>query len=230
MSLLAIGAHPDDVELGCGATLLLARRAGLPVTVVVMTDGSRGPGGVGVRAAEQRCAATRLGATLIMLGYPDGRLAATTEVIGRLEAIIAVAAARIVLTHAREDSHQDHRAAAEATVAAARAHSQVLHYESPTTLGFAPTLFAEVTGVVADKLDLLREHRSQVLGSARVDLAAISALATVRGAQGRVGAAEAFVPTRARLALPDIADLTDIAGARVALPVVGPHLDQEAAR
>jgi GlcNAc-PI de-N-acetylase len=44
MRILAIGSHPDDIELGCGATLLRAREEGASVTILVLTDGRLGPG------------------------------------------------------------------------------------------------------------------------------------------------------------------------------------------
>jgi LmbE family N-acetylglucosaminyl deacetylase len=140
-----------------------------------------------------------LGADLVFLDQPDGELSVGPELIDRIGQVIRDTCARVILTHAIADSHQDHRAAAAATVAAARSHSQILHYESPTTLEFHPTVYSDITGLVTAKQDLLRQHISQVAGSLRVDLAAIAAQATYRGFQGRLTCAEAFVPTRTPL-------------------------------
>jgi LmbE family N-acetylglucosaminyl deacetylase len=201
MSILAIGAHPDDVELGCGGTLLRAHRCGVATTVLVLTDGARGAGGPGVREAEQRRAAMRLGADLVLLNRPDGQLSVDAELVGCIEQVIADTGAQLILTHADADSHQDHRAAAAATVAAARSHSQILHYESPSTLEFTPTVFSDITGFVDAKQDLLRSHISQVTGSQRVDLDAMAAQARFRGFQGRLTEAEAFIATRTLVSL-----------------------------
>src|SRR5690606_12629344 len=81
---LAIGAHPDDIEFGCGATLAKWAAAGCVVHHLVCTDGSKGtwdPGQdiaelVVQRRAEQRAAARALGATgeVVFLDWPDGEL------------------------------------------------------------------------------------------------------------------------------------------------------------
>ena len=81
---LAIGAHPDDIELNAGATLAKWASAGCEVSLLVCTDGSKGtwdPNAdlnklVAVRQDEQRESARRLGATgeVVFLGWVDGEL------------------------------------------------------------------------------------------------------------------------------------------------------------
>ncbi len=61
--VLAVGAHPDDIELGCGGTLLAHAAAGDAVTLLVDTDGGKGPGDLEERRAEQEQAARTLGAS-----------------------------------------------------------------------------------------------------------------------------------------------------------------------
>ncbi|MFN2504664.1 MAG: PIG-L deacetylase family protein [Acidimicrobiales bacterium] len=73
MRVLAIGAHPDDIELGCGAVLLAHRRRGDPVDLLVMTAGGRGPQDARSRVAEQEDAAALLGAGLRWGAFEDGR-------------------------------------------------------------------------------------------------------------------------------------------------------------
>ncbi|WP_405021176.1 PIG-L family deacetylase [Kitasatospora sp. NBC_00070] len=203
--VLAVGAHPDDIELGCGGTLLRARRDGAEVTMLVLTDGRLGPGDPGLRAREQRQAAEYLGADLVDGGFRDGELVHGPALVDRIGQVLADVRPDLVLTHAPADSHQDHRAAADATVAAARALSSVLHYESPSTLEFQPTVFGDVTGLLPDKLTLLRHHVSQVIGASRVDLEALSAQARFRGFQARVTEAEGFSVTRALLSVRSLA-------------------------
>lgn len=201
MRVLAIGAHPDDVELGCGATLARASAEGAAVTMLVLTDGGLGPTGHDPRHLEQAQAAALLGAELRWGGFADGRLRHGTELVDVISRVLDEAQPDLVLTHAAQDSHQDHVATAAATVAAARRHAQVLHYESPSTLAFLPTVFADVAGHVEAKLGALRCHLSQVVGSVRVDLEAIEAQLRFRGHQGRLREAEAFEVTRTLLHL-----------------------------
>jgi LmbE family N-acetylglucosaminyl deacetylase len=194
-NVLAIGAHPDDVELGCGGTLLAHSAAGDAVTVLVLTGGESGPG-AGHRHAEQRAAAAVLGTGLRWGGLVDCTMTADAATVRLVERVIAETKADLVYVHAPEDSHQDHRAAAAATLSAARRLSRVLHYQSPSTLTFTPTVFVDVTAYLSGKMAALRAHESQVELSTMVEPDAVVASARHWGAQARIGYAEAFAPTR----------------------------------
>jgi LmbE family N-acetylglucosaminyl deacetylase len=193
--VLAIGAHPDDIELGCGGTLLAHSAAGDSVTMLVLTGGESGPG-TSNRHAEQRAAAATLGASLRWGGLVDCTLTADAATVRLVEQVIAETRADVVYVHAPDDSHQDHRAAAAATLSAARRMSRVLHYQSPSTLGFAPTVYVDVTAYLSGKVAALKAHESQVELSAMVEPDAVVASARHWGAQARIGYAEAFAPTR----------------------------------
>src|SRR4051794_21974379 len=195
-NVLAIGAHPDDIELGCGATLLAHATAGDSVTMLVLTGGENGPGPVGDRVAEQRSAAATLGAGLRWGGLRDCTLTPDATTVRIVEDAIGQTGADLVYVHAPDDSHQDHRAAAAATLAAARRLSRVLHYQSPSTLTFTPCVFVDVTAHLTGKLAALAAHASQVELSAMVEPDAVVASARHWGAQARIGYAEAFAPTR----------------------------------
>ena len=198
-SVLAIGAHPDDVELGCGGALLAHVAAGDRVTVLVMTGGENGPGEdaqVTGRRAEQERAAAVLGARLVWGGLVDCQVVADAAAIRRIEQVLQATDADLVYVHAPDDSHQDHRAVAAATLGAARRLPRVLHYQSPSTLTFAPTVYVDVTAHLTGKLAALAAHASQVERSAMVEPDAIVASARHWGAQARIGYAEAFQPTR----------------------------------
>ncbi len=196
MNVVAIGAHPDDIELGCAGALLAHRRAGHEVTLLVMTTGEQGPQGSASRVAEQEDAAALLGARLFWGGFPDGEVSHDRHTTSAIEAVLDDAAADVVYTHAPADTHQDHRATAEATLAAARRVRRVLCYEAPTSIDFSPTLYVDIAGLVEAKLDALRAHVSQVLRNGLVDLEAVEAQARSRGFQGRLRHAEAFEARR----------------------------------
>ena len=194
-SVLAVGAHPDDIELGCGASLLAHAAAGDVVTMLVMTGGESGPGASN-RHAEQRLAARTLGAALRWGGLRDCTVTPDAATVAVVEQAIQATDADLVYVHAPDDSHQDHRATAAATLSAARRLSRVLHYQSPSTLTFSPTTFVDVTAYLSGKLAALGAHASQVELSAMVEPDAVVASARHWGAQARIGYAEAFAPTR----------------------------------
>ena len=198
-NVLAVGAHPDDIELGCGATLLAHSAAGDAVTMLVMTGGENGPGddaAVTGRRAEQELAAGTLGAGLLWGGLPDCMLTPDAATVAVVDRAIARTGADVVYVHAPDDSHQDHRATAAAALSAARRLSRVLHYQSPSTLSFHPSTFVDVTAYLSGKLAALGAHASQVEMSAMVEPDAVVASARHWGAQARIGYAEAFQPTR----------------------------------
>jgi LmbE family N-acetylglucosaminyl deacetylase len=221
--VLAIGAHPDDVELGCGATLLAHVAAGDAVTMLVLTGGQAGPGRAH-RHDEQRQAAGVLGATLRWGGLVDCSVTADAATVRLVEEVIRDTDADVVYVHAPDDSHQDHRAAAAATLSAARRMSRVLHYQSPSTLSFQPTVFVDVTAYLSGKVAALRAHASQVEMSAMVEPDAVVASARYWGAHARIGYAEAFAPCRLVLDLAATGSTVGSAGAdrrQVTVPAHG---------
>jgi LmbE family N-acetylglucosaminyl deacetylase len=118
-SVLIIGAHPDDAEVkGAGTTCRWVEH-GIRVTFAIMTDGSAGHHQMSAndlvarRLAEAKESATRLGAAVEWLGYPDGLLVPSLE--ARLDVIrlIRRTKADLVLTHRPADYHPDHRYTAQ---------------------------------------------------------------------------------------------------------------------
>jgi LmbE family N-acetylglucosaminyl deacetylase len=121
---LAIGAHPDDIEFGCGGTLAKWAAAGCAISHLVLTDGSKGtwepetdPAGlVATRREEQRAASRALGGDgdVVFLGWPDGELEAGLRQRWEIAAWIRRLRPQVVLGHdpwRRYRLHPDHRSA-----------------------------------------------------------------------------------------------------------------------
>jgi LmbE family N-acetylglucosaminyl deacetylase len=196
MNVLAIGAHPDDIELGCGGALACHVGRGDRVTMLVMTSGRKGASTRSSRVHEQQDAARRLGAALRWGGFDDGSVPDGAPAIAVIDAAVAEAGAGVMYTHAPRDSHQDHRAVAAASLAAARRLPIVLYYETPSSLGFEPTVYVDIGQELDTKLAVVRAHRSQVARAGPVDLEALAAAARFRGFQARLRHAEAFETPR----------------------------------
>jgi LmbE family N-acetylglucosaminyl deacetylase len=194
--VLAVGAHPDDIELGCAGTISAHRAAGDLVTMLVLTGGQNGPGRTSERWAEAQRSALVLDVELIWSGLIDCTLVPDSGLIATIEHAITACAADVIYVHAPDDSHQDHRAAASATLSAARLGSRVLHYRSPSTVHFTPTVFVDISDHLGTKLAALDCHRTQVDGSAMVDPEIVVVSARYFGALARLQYAEAFSPTR----------------------------------
>lgn len=182
---LAVGAHPDDVEFGAGATLAKWAAAGCRIHHVICTDGSKGswdPGEdtarlVALRQDEQRRASVALGGTgaVTFLGWPDGELESGLR--QRWEMVAAIRAVRpdVVLGHdpwKRYRLHPDHRNAGflliDGVVAARDPHffpelADPPHRPSALLLFEADEAdhVEDVTGYGAAKVAALLAHRSQ---------------------------------------------------------------------
>ncbi|MEE8209475.1 MAG: PIG-L family deacetylase [bacterium] len=199
MNILAIGAHPDDIEIGCGGTLIKYAQEGHQVYLLIATQGELGGEGL-VRTEELRRSAEIIGATdLFTFDYPDTQLPLDTKLIARIEEVIKVVIPEIIFVHYFDDTHQDHRTLSQATTSATRYIKNVLFYEVPTTQNFAPTVFIDIDDALEEKIACLEAHFSQVTktnieGLTIVDIA--RAAAHFRGIQSRVKNAEGFVPLR----------------------------------
>ncbi len=202
MRVLAFGAHPDDVEIGCGASLAVHADRGDEVFLFIATEGGAG-GDPAVRRREAEEAARILGVSEILWGgFADTRL--PEDALGLLRAVedaVQRVHPEIVYVNHERDTHQDHRALAKAVHSATRYVPTVLAYETPTTIDFAPTAFMEVADALSRKVKALKAHASQIERTGvKLDIVQIAlATAHFRGVQSRLSCAEGFVPIRLRL-------------------------------
>ncbi|HEX6238483.1 MAG TPA: PIG-L deacetylase family protein [Acidimicrobiales bacterium] len=194
---LAIGAHPDDTEFGCGATLAKWAAAGCTVHHLICTDGAKGtwdPGQdladlVVQRRAEQRAAARALGAggEVVFLDWPDGELESGLRQRWQVAYWIRRLRPDVVLGHdpwKRYRLHPDHRhagfLAVDGIVAARDPHffpeQDVEHHRPAALLLFEADEADHVEQVgepeVARKLAALEAHRSQLLSTMAVEVGA----------------------------------------------------------
>lgn len=193
---LAIGAHPDDIEFGCGGTLAKWAAAGCEIHHLVCTDGSKGswdPGEdvarlVATRQDEQREAARRLGgsAEVVFLGWRDGELESGLRQRWEVCASIRSLQPDVVLGHdpwKRYRLHPDHRhagfLAVEGIVAARDPHFFPEQGSAPHRPGSLllweadePDHVEDVGGWLGAKVDALLAHRSQYRTTMDIDDAA----------------------------------------------------------
>lgn len=181
---LAVGAHPDDIEFGAGATLAKWAAAGSEVTMLIITDGSKGTWDrsmdpaflVATRKDEQLAAARALGAAhVIHLDHVDGELQYTMALRAQICLQIRLQRPDVLLGHdpwKRYQVHPDHRAAGLALVdamVAARDHlffpEQGLHPHRPGAMllwaADEPDHWEEAAGWVDAKSAALLCHVSQ---------------------------------------------------------------------
>lgn len=194
-AILAIGAHPDDIELGCGGSLLRLSSEGFKVRAVVFSEGRRG-----ALSAEDRTIETREGLAAIgihdvhIYDFEDTKLwLSVSEMVAVIEHHVHAIRPLRAYTMFKADRHQDHRAVYEASSIACRSVPQLLGYETPSSYpNFRPTIFQSIEAQLDQKIQALHRHKSQ---GARLYMQEdkVRAAALFRGAQIGLGPAEGFI-------------------------------------
>jgi len=202
VNVLAIGAHPDDIEFGCGGSLIKFSKKKVNIFFLILTKGEVGARPY-IRETEQRKAAKFIKAKKIFWGgFSDTHIPTNKKLIDVIENAMLAAKPDIIFFNYFDDIHQDHRAIAQGAISATRYCKNVLMYEVPTTQNFEPEIFVDIGPHLRDKLKLLSIFVSQ-LTKTRVKNLTISesakSCANFRGFQGRVKYAEGFKALRLSL-------------------------------
>ena len=200
LDVMCVGAHPDDVEIGCGGTLLrLAQRLELRITVAVLT-------GTPDRVAESAAALDDFvpGVKTHFAGLPDGRLPTHWEAAKEyLEDLARHCRPRLVLTHRVDDAHQDHRTVGVMVTTVWR-DALVLHFEIPKWDGDmgSPSHYVGLSRDEARrKVELLDRHFPSQRAHDWWDDEVFLGLMRLRGMECRQPYAEAFYVAKALLAV-----------------------------
>lgn len=159
--VLAVGAHPDDIEFGVGGTLLKHKAAGDLIWILTLTRGESGGADPAVRYREAEEAARSLGASYAIKDLPD-TFVTEKAAIDAVEEIYGVSAPDIAYIHSVNDTHQDHRAAGFGGRVALRGVPKLYAYQAPSaTEEFAPARFVNIDSHTGGKLKLIEFHKSQ---------------------------------------------------------------------
>lgn len=185
MNILAIGAHPDDIELGCGGLVVKAVKNGHHLYMYTLTRGEAS-GDPNRRTNELVESAKLIGAKRLWVDrFPDSHLTVDKDMISHIESIIQMTQPDLILTHSSSDIHHDHRAAAAATIEAGRFVPNILSYEIPLTRDFKPQVFHDISDVINDKISMIEMFKSQ-RDKVYLNANAIAGLASYRALQSRM--------------------------------------------
>ena len=197
---MAIGAHPDDIEMGCAGTLARIQEMGTEVHCVVMSicEEEQSKEESDIRKNEFTAASEILGIkTCTAQNFPNRELPNhSTEIMDYLGSLQSELQPELVLIPWMEDSHQDHSALAYAAIRSFRKNETIIQYEilrygSHT---FTPNLFVDITKHINTKLTALECYKTQkAKRGIYFDKRSYEALAITRGAQVGFEYAEGFV-------------------------------------
>jgi len=202
LSVVCVGAHPDDPESGCSGTLALYSGLGHHVTVIYLTRGEIGIDGksmfeaAAVRTKESEAACKIIGAKPVFAGQVDGSAEFNRTRLRQLQGLLSAEDPDLMFAHWPIDTHMDHQVASACAFRASMALQhppQCYFYEVNTgyqSLGFSPNLYVDITSVKEKKIEALSAHVSQ-RGEA-IWKYHHQAIADFRGREAGVAAAEAF--------------------------------------
>jgi len=166
VNILAIGAHPDDVEISMFGSLSAWKTIGAAISIAIVTDGARGGSGdlrkLSVqRAKEAEHSSRLLSASLRRLKFPDGDLHTNDRLHRALKNLLQEVKPDLVLTHAPNDYHADHRTLSSAISKAVNFEHPVLWCDTFYGTGFQPTHYIDITDYIDLKCAAIRCHTSQ---------------------------------------------------------------------
>jgi LmbE family N-acetylglucosaminyl deacetylase len=223
MHVVAVGAHPDDMELLCGGTLARFAQQGARVWVVTLSIGELGHRDIGpaqlsrIRHDEAAAAAGVIGAGYVCLDQPAEYIQDTREARDRLVEVLRMAQSDVVLTHPPQDYHLDHmntsKVVFSATLSAPivriatssgalRRHPVLFYCDAVAGLESQPSHYVDISTVFDTKLEMLRCHQTQLTMAFWPEaplglLEMAETMARFRGMQSGVAHAEGFRPAGA---------------------------------
>jgi LmbE family N-acetylglucosaminyl deacetylase len=167
MRILALGAHPDDLEIFCYGLLAACKARGDDLHLAVATDGAAGAvAGQDNSLAERRAAETKSALSLlaapVLLGLPDGALSGAADGRQVVSDHITNVAPDLIITHAPEDYHTDHRALSSWVTELAGFSCPVLYADTLMGVSFVPDYYVDITSWNVDKRAAILAHTSQM--------------------------------------------------------------------
>lgn len=183
MNILAIGAHPDDIETSCGGTLAKYAKMGHKVFTATATNGNVGSATLSmeeiaaIRKEEARRAAAHIGAEYVCLDYDDEMFFEDKAARLAFIDLVRYCKADVILTHNPEDYNPDHELTSKIindiavmipvekikTKNPAYDKIPIIAYFEPVNgLGFVPTDYVDITDTMEIKMAMCREHKSQI--------------------------------------------------------------------
>ena len=213
MNLMFIGAHIDDIEIGCGGTVARAIKSGNNVKLVVMSHSSYLNYDGKVLRTDDEASIEGLNAIkllgvneedFIILDYPNKSIPYDSTTVESLDKLINEFKPDKIFTHWAFDTHQDHKNTSLATISAARWYNNIFMYEPAAPSGrsyhpFRAQMYVNISDTIDLKIDSLKAHKSQYKKYGDLWVEAIEGRAKIRGLESYCKYAECFEVVRLEL-------------------------------
>jgi LmbE family N-acetylglucosaminyl deacetylase len=160
MRIIAVGAHPDDVEFGCFGTLSYYFSMGNEIFIVLLSSGELSEK-VEIRERESKKSADLINAEINFFRFPDANIEVNNKTIDIFRNYINKIKPDILFVHHPYDRHQDHRTTNEICLSSTDYFDKVLFYEGPGTFDFIPNVYVTIDGHFDKKVEGLNTFESQ---------------------------------------------------------------------
>jgi len=165
MKILALGAHPDDIEIFMYGLLSIFQKEGNEVFTIVATDGSKGGPAetknlANIRAKETVAGLEKLSLP-IFLNIPDGELGEGYEHRRIIKENILKIMPDLIITHSQNDYHSDHRSLSMLTSSVVSHYIPILYCDTMMGVNFSPTFYFDITDYYSLKEEAILKHKTQ---------------------------------------------------------------------
>lgn len=184
MNILAVGCHPDDLEIGCAGTLAKYASLGHKVFMCHVANGDKGHAVImpeelrKIRTKEAEAAGSIIGAEVINLDVPDTQVNSYNEdTVNKMIDVIKYSKPDVIITHAPQDYMRDHQEVNKIVFNASFSSSvphvftknefypkipPIYYMDTLAGVNFLPTEYVDISDTIETKLDMLRCHDSQI--------------------------------------------------------------------
>ena len=165
MKVLAIGAHPDDIEIFMYGLLSIYKKEGHQIFTMIATDGAKGGAITGKKLARERVNEATKGleklSSPIFLNLPDGDLGGESEHRKIIKENILKIMPDLIITHSENDYHADHKSLSLITKGAVSHYIPVLYCDTLMGINFHPNYYVDITDYYRAKKNAILKHKSQ---------------------------------------------------------------------
>lgn len=160
MRIIAVGAHPDDIEFGCFGTLSYYKSIGHEIFIVLFSSGEL-LGNIDIREREAKDSADLINAEIRFFRFPDANIRVNNKSIDVLRNYISDIKPDMLFVHHPTDKHQDHKVTNEICLSSTNSFDKILFYEGPSTYNFLPSVYFTIDEHFDKKVEGLNTFKSQ---------------------------------------------------------------------
>ena len=165
MKILALGAHPDDIEIFMYGLLSIYKKEGNAIFTMIATDGSKGgfPEDklLSKKREKEAIAGLKKLSKPIFLNLPDGELGENTEHKTIIKENILNIMPDLIITHSQNDYHSDHRSLSFLTSSVVSHYIPILYCDTLMGINFNPNFYVDITEYYSPKKDAILKHKTQ---------------------------------------------------------------------